>query len=118
MVLDTAKLKDRKSTIYHGMHGRYATKELTRKVNIDQGCRESQLLVGWTEQKCAEMYVLAKGDHAYHFSREEFTLIQSGKNATVRLRPDFRAAVSLKNRVHRESVEAIAEPISPQQYRR
>ena len=33
----------------------------------------------------------------------------------MRLRPDFRAAVSLKNRLHRESGEEIAEPISPAQ---
>ena len=36
----------------------------------------------------------------------------------MRLRPDFQAAVSLKNRVHRESGEQVAEPISPQHYRR
>ena len=29
----------------------------------------------------------------------------------MRLRTDFRAAVSLKNRLHRESAEEIAEPI-------
>ena len=45
------------------------------------------------------------------------TLNKSGKNAPMRLRPDFRAAVSLKNRLHRESGKEIAEPISPQQYR-
>ena len=36
----------------------------------------------------------------------------------MRLRPDFRAAVSLKNRLHRESGEERAEPISPAQQRR
>ena len=69
---------------------------------------------------------LAKQNHTYHLSTKEFkryqgqwylTLNKSGKNALVRLRPDFRAAVSLKNRLHRESGEEIAEPISPQQYR-
>ena len=34
----------------------------------------------------------------------------------MRLRPDFRAAVSLENRLHRESGEEIAEPISPAQF--
>ena len=34
MVLDTAKLKNRKSTILPGMRGRDAAKELTLKVNI------------------------------------------------------------------------------------
>ena len=36
----------------------------------------------------------------------------------TRLRPDFRAAVSLKNRLLRESGEQVAERISPKQYRR
>ena len=46
------------------------------------------------------------------------TLHKSGKNAPMRLRSDFRAVVSIKNRLHRESGEEVAEPISPQQYRR
>ena len=43
-------------------------------------------------------------------------LNKSDKNWVMRLRPDFRAAVSLKNRLHRESGEEIAEPISAQQF--
>ena len=78
-------------------------------------------------KKCMEMDELAQQDHTYRLSKEEFkryqgqwylTLNKSDKNAPMRLRSDFRAAVSLKNRLHRESVEEIAEPISPQQYRR
>ena len=78
----------------------------------DQVYRESQLLIGWTEQKCKEWDELAKQNHTYHLSKEEFkrsqgqwylTLNKSGKNAPMRLRPDFRAAVSFKNRLHRES---------------
>ena len=51
-----------------------------------------------TEQKCIEMDELAKQDHTYHLSREEFkryqgqwylTLNKSGKNAPMRLRPIF-----------------------------
>ena len=34
--------------------------------------RESQLLIGWTEQKCIEMDELAKQDHTYRLSKEEF----------------------------------------------
>ena len=92
----------------------------------DQVYRESQLLIGWTEQKCIEMDELAKQDHTYRLFKEEFkryqgqwyfTLNKSGKNALMRLWPDFQVAVSLKNRLHRESGEEIAEPISPQQYR-
>ena len=43
---------------------------------------------------------------------------KSGKNAPMRLRSDFRAAVSLKHRLHRESSEEIAGPMFPAQYRR
>ena len=51
---------------------------------------------------------LAKQNHTYHLSTEELkryqgqwylTLNKSGKNAPMRLRPDFRAAVPLKNRL-------------------
>ena len=119
------------------MRVRDAAKELTLKVNIskiftiafseDQVYCESHFLIGWTEQQCIEMDEFAKQDHTYRLSKEEFkryqghwylTLNKSGKNALMRLRPDFPAAVSLKNRLHRESGEEIAEPISPQQYRR
>ena len=93
----------------------------------DEVYRESQLAIGSTEQKCIEMDELTKQNHTYHLSTEEFkryqgqwylTLHKSGKNAPVRVRPDFRAAVSLKNRLHRESGEEVAEPISLAQYRR
>ena len=82
----------------------------------DQVYRESQLSIGWTEHKCKEMDELAKEDHTYHLSTEAFkryqgqlylTLNKSGKYGLVRLRPDFRAAVSLKKpsppRVRRNS---------------
>ena len=102
---------------YKGVHDRFLR---------DQVFRASQLKIGWTEQKCTEMDELAQQDHTYHLSTEEFkryqgqwylTLNKSGKNAPMRLRSYFRAVVSLKNRVHRESGEEIAEPTSPQQYR-
>ena len=34
--------------------------------------RESQLAIGWTEQKCKEMDELAKEDHTYHLTPEDF----------------------------------------------
>ena len=107
------KRVDSQGEHFKGIHDRFLR---------DQVYRESQLLIGWTEQKCIEMDELAKQNHTYHLSTEEFkryqgqwylTLNKSGKNAPARLRPDFRAAVSLKNRLHRESGEEIAEPISP-----
>ena len=119
------------------MRGRDAAKELTLKVNISkvftiafseiQVYRESQLQIGWTEQKCKEWDELAQEDHTYRLAPDEkkryqgqwyLTLNKAGKNGLMKLRSDFRAAVSLRNRLHRESGEEIAEPISPQQYRR
>ena len=97
---------------YTGIHDRFLR---------DRTYRESQLKIAWTEQKCIEM------DKLYRLSKEEFkryqgqwyhTLNKSGKNAPMRLRSEFRAAVTIKNRIHRESGEERAEPISPQQYRR
>ena len=44
--------------------------------------------------------------------------ISQAKTRPMRLRPDFWAAVSLKNRLHREIGEQVTEPNSPQQYRR
>ena len=70
---------------------------------------------------------LTKEDHTYRLTPEEkkryqgqwyLTLNKSGKNGLMKLRSDFRAAVSLKNRLHRESGEQVADPVSPQQYRR
>ena len=70
---------------------------------------------------------LEKEDHTYHLSPEEFTRYQgqwyltvnkSGKNGPMKLRSDFRAAVSIKNRLHRESGEQFEEPTAPEQYRR
>ena len=50
MVLDTAKPKNRQSTIQLGMRGRDAAKELTLMVNISKVFTIA--LSGWTEQKC------------------------------------------------------------------
>ena len=108
------KRVDSQGEHYKGIHDRFLR---------DRVYRESQLSIGWTEQKCIEMDELAKQDHTYRLSKEELkryqgqwylTLNKSGKNAPMRLPPDFRAAVPLKNRLHRESGEEIAEPISPQ----
>ena len=79
---------------FDGIHNRFLR---------DQVYRDSQLEIGWTEQKCIEMDELAQEDHSYRLSREEFlryqkpwylTLNKSGKNAPMRLRSDFRPAVT------------------------
>ena len=89
--------------------------------------RESQLTIGWTEQKCKEWDELVKEYHTFHLTPEEkkryqgqwyLTLNKAGKNGPMKLRSDFRAAVSIKNRLHRESGEKVEEPVSPEQYRR
>ena len=83
--------------------------------------------IGWTEQKCIEWDELAIEDHTSRLTPEEkrrnqgqwcLTLNKSGKNATMRLRSDFRAAVTIKNRLHGESGEERAEPIPFQQCQR
>ena len=76
-------------------------------------------------KECIEMDELAQQDHTYRISREEFkryqgqvylTLKKSGRNTPMRLRSDFRAAVTVMNRFHRESgEEEVAESIPFQQ---
>ena len=46
------------------------------------------------------------------------TLNKACKNGLMKLRSDFRAAVSMKNRLHHESGEQTEEPIHPGQQRR
>ena len=78
-------------------------------------------------QKCKEWDERAKEDHAYRITPEEkkryqgrwyLTLSKSGKNGPMKLRPDCRAAVMMKIRLHHESGEPIEEPIHPGQQRR
>ena len=124
MVLGTVKLKHRNSTISHSTRERDVAKELTLKVNIS---KVFTIAFSETEEKWIEMDKMEQEDHSYRLSRDELqrnqkhwylTLNKSGKNAPLRLRSDFRAAVTIKSRLHRESGEERAELISPQQYRR
>ena len=132
MVLDMAKPKNKHSTIiawnawkrcckkvdsqgehFTGIHDRFLR---------DPIYRESQLAIGWTEQKCKELDELAKEDHTYRLTPEEkkrykghwyLTLNKAGKNGPMKLRSDSRAAVLMKNRLHHESGERVEEPIHP-----
>ena len=70
MVLDMAKPKNRKSTIWPGMRGRDAARKLTLKVNILQvftiDFSEIQFIVNHNsdgELKCKEWDELAQEDH-------------------------------------------------------
>ena len=66
-------------------------------------------------------------DHSYRPSSEEYerykknwyiSLNKSGRNAPMKLRSDFRTAVTLMNRLQRESGEERPEPIPFHQYQR
>ena len=137
MVLGMAKPKYKKSTIRPGMRGRDAVRKSTLKVNISQVftidfseiqfLRESQLAIGWSEQQCKEWDELAQQDRTYRLTPEEkkryqgqwyLTLNKAGKNVPMKLRSDFRAAVSMKNRLHHESGEQVEERLHPNQQRR
>ena len=68
----------------------------------DPVCRESQLAIGWSEQKCKEWDELAKEDLTYKLTPENrrrykgqwyLILNKAGKNGPMKLRSDYRAAV-------------------------
>ena len=86
----------------------------------DSTYRDSQLKIGWTVDKCIEMDKLAQEDYSFCPSSEEherykknwcISLNKSGRNAPMKLRSDFREAVTIMNRLHRESGEEGPEPI-------
>ena len=88
MVLGTAKLRHRKSTMWPTTRGE-------RSFLRDPVYRDSQLKIGWTEEKCIEVDKSAQEDHSYRLSRDEFhryqkhlylTLNKLVKNAPMRLR--------------------------------
>ena len=85
------KKVDSQGEHFTGIHDRFLR---------DPVYRESQLAIGWTEQKCKEWDELAKEDHTYRLTPEEkgryhgqlyLTLNKSGKNGPMKLRSDFRA---------------------------
>ena len=52
---------------FDGIHDRF---------QLDLTYRDSQLKIGWTEEKCIEMDKLAQEDHSYRLSREEYLRYQ------------------------------------------
>ena len=65
--------------------------------------RDSQLELGWTEENCIKMDKLTQEDHSYRLPYEDqeryqkhwyLTLNKWGNNAPMRLRSDFRTAVT------------------------
>ena len=101
--------------------------EIHDRFQRDPENRHSQLKIGWTEEKCIEMDFLAQEDQSYCPSSEEYerkrinwkiSLSESGRNAPMKLRSDFRTAVTLMNRLHREPGEERPEPIPFHQHQR
>ena len=86
------KKVDSQGDHFTGIHDRFLR---------DPVCRESQLAIGWTEQKCTEWDELAKEDHTYHLTPEEkkryqgqwyLTLNKAGKNGLM------KTSISLQSR--------------------
>ena len=82
------------------------------RLQRDPENRDSQLKIGSTEEKCIEMDKLAQEDHSYCPSSEEYERYRkngyispnkSGRHAPMKLRSDFRTAVTIMNHLHRES---------------
>ena len=123
-VLGTAKLSQRKKHfVAHNARERCLKKKLERihdRFQRDPTYRDSQLETGWTEETCIAMDKLAQEDHSYCPLPEEFdryrknwyiTLNKQGRNASMKLRSDFREALTNMQRLHRESGEERPEPI-------
>ena len=103
---------------FFGIHDRFLK---------DLRYRDSQLTIGRTEEKCIAMDKLAQDNHSCCPSFEEYeryeenwyiSLNKSGRNAPMKLRSDFREAVTLMHRLHRESGEERPEPIPIYQYQK
>ena len=132
MVLDMARPKYKKSTIWLGMRGRDAVRKSTLKVNILQvftiDFSEIVFIVNHNSKLAGQRRSAKSGMNLQKKTTpEEFkryqgqwylTLNKAGKNGPMILRSHFRAAVLMKNRLHHESGEQVEEPIHPDQYRR
>ena len=131
VVLGTAKLRHRKSISWLTTRGRDVSKKnfdgTHDRFQRDPVCRDSQLKIGWTEEKCIAMDTLAQEDHSYCPSSEEYerdrknwyiSLNKSGRNAPMKLRSDIREALTNMHRLHLESGEERPEPIPFHQYQR
>ena len=76
-----ARAKNKNSAIWPGMRGRDAVKKVDSQGEHFTGIhdrflrysvyRESQLVIGWTEQKCTEWDELAQEDHTCRLTPEE-----------------------------------------------
>ena len=137
MVLDMARPKNKKSTIWPGMRGRDAARKSTPMVNILQvftiDFSEIQFIVHHNSQSDGQnksaksgMNLRKKTMHIISLQRKRketkgqwyLTLIKEGQNGPMKLRSDFGAAVLMRSRLHRESGEQTEERLHPDQQRR
>ena len=131
MVLGTAQLKHRNSISWPTTRGRDVSKRILMEFTIVSNEIEFFVIrnskIGWTEEKCIEIDKSAQESHSYCPSSEEYerykknwyiTLRKSGRNAPMKLRSDFGEAVTIMNRLLRESGEERPEPIPFHQYQR
>ena len=111
-----AKLRHRNSMSWPTTRGGDVSKrilmEFTTASNDIQKIVTRNSKIGWTEETCVEMDKLAQENHfccplseAYERYKKNWyiSLNKSGRNATMKLRSDFREAVTIMNRLHRES---------------
>ena len=88
MVLDKARSKYKENTIWPGMRGRDAVTKSTPQGEHFTGVhdrflrdpvyRESQLAIGWSEQKCKEWDEFWKEDHTCKLTTEEVDTKDNG----------------------------------------
>ena len=101
VVLGTAKLWHRSSISWPTTRGRDVSQNfdgIHDRFQRDSENRDSQLKIGWTEEKGIEMDELAQENHSYCPSSKEYercmenwyiSLNKSGRNAPMKLRSDF-----------------------------
>ena len=131
MVLGTAKLKHRQSTLWPTMRGRDVSKIILKEFTIVSN--EIQYIVTRNSKlagprrsasRCTSWHKKTTPTaHPLRYMREigknwYTSLNKSGKNVPMRLRSDFRTAVTILNRLHRESGEERPEPVPFHQYQR
>ena len=115
----TMRGRDVSKKKFDGIHDRFQR---------DPTCRDSQLKIGWTEEKCIEMDKLTQENNSCCASSEEYeryrkkkwyiSVNKSSRNAPMKLRSDFREALTNMLRLHRESGEERPEPFPFHQYQR
>ena len=97
------KKVDSQGEYFTGIHDRFLG---------DPVYHESQLAIGWTQQKCKEWDELRQEGHTHRPTPEEkrryqgqgyLTLNGAGISGPMKLRSHFRAGISTKNRLHHES---------------